>query len=443
MGTHGDEKATGVGRREWLRTGAVASLGSLLAARPTAGRAEPGGRLELPGAEDLVPEKMPKGFSKAEMERRWKKARDWMKREGYDCLLVPARPSGNADVKWLSESAANWVVFPAEGQPTLIFRRRQERDQVREESLVEFDMRTSRFKRSQLIIDRLKELGLQKARIGVGDLSGQLRKDEGGVSYITMSRIKQALPQAKFDSAVDLLMRVKLARGPEEIEVLERVSRVSELGLRAIVETAGVGVMQREVWFNVFKTLLDASGEAPPRISIRAGAEAGTASGRPLNEALQAGQICNQALSGSVLGYLSQVNHSMCIGPPAPADWESAFKYCVDLFRTLVDGAKPGVSFQEYSEFYRKKVEERGEGYWGAVFHTGGPSGDGPRMGPDREHENQDLVMQSGMVFTIKPRIPIKGVEAPAAQIGDPVLITDSGAQRLGRRKLEVISLGS
>ena len=443
MGAGGGGKATGVGRRELLKTGAAASVGALLASRPTAAHAEPGRTLELPGAEELVPENMPKGFSKAEMERRWKKAREWMRRDGYDCLIVPARPQGNADVKWLSESAPDWVVLPAEGQPTLIFRRRLERDEARKKSPVEFDMRMSRFKRSQLIIDRLKELGLQKARIGVGNLSGQARKDEGGVSYITMSRIEEALPQAKFGSAVDLLMRVKLERGPEEIDVLKRVSRVSELGIRAIVETAGVGVMQRQVWFNVFKTLLDVSGEAPPGISIRAGAEANTARGRPLNEPFQAGQICNQALSGSVLGYLSQVNHSICVGPPAPADWESAFKYCVDLFHTLVDGAKPGVSFQDYSELYRKKVKERGEGYWGVVFHTGGAHGDGPRMGPDREEENQDLVMQSGMVFTIKPRIPIKGVEAPVAQIGDPVLITDTGAERLGRRKLELITLGS
>ncbi len=432
-----------LGRRELLMTGAAISVGSLFASSSRATETASSRTIVIPGAEELVPENMPKYFSKTEIERRWKKAREWMNKEKFDCLLVPGRPLGQADVKWLSESAANWVVFPADGQPTLIFRRRQERDEAREKSSVKFDMRISRFKRSQLLIDRLKELGMEKARIGVGNLSGQLRNDESGVSYITMSRLKEALPQAKFETAVNLLMRVKLQRGPEEIEVLRLASRVSELAVRAIVETAGISVLQREVWFNVFKTLLDASGEAPSSISIRAGGEANTARGRPLNEAMQAGQICNQELSGSVLGYNSQVNHSICVGPPRPADWESAFKYCADLFHTLVGGAKPGVSFQEYSEFYRRKVKERGEGYWGVVFHTGGASGDGPRMGPGREDENQDLVMQPGMVFTIKPRIPIKGLETPSAQIGDPVLITENGAERLGRRTLEVITLGT
>jgi Xaa-Pro aminopeptidase len=431
-----------IDRRELLSTAAGLSVGSLLVSTPLNARAEPGRTIELPGAEELVPGNMPKAFSKAEIERRWEKLREWMNREKFDCLIIPARPGGNADVKWISESNANWAVFPADGMPTLIFRGGDDSRAVQAKSAVEFDFRVSRFKRSQVIIDRLKELGMERARIGVGNLSGQMRNDEGGVSYITMSNLLKALPRAKFESAVPLLMEVKLERGPEEIEVLRLASRVSELSVRAIVESAGVGVMQRDVWFNVFKTLLDASGEEPQRISIRGGDEGNTAGGRPLDEVFLAGQICSQELSGTVLGYASQVNHAMCVGRPAPANWESAFKYCVEIFHALVDYAKPGISFQEYSEFYRRKVEEKGTAYWGVVFHTGGASGDGPRMGPTRPDENGDRVIKPGMVFTIKPRFVIQGVESPSAQFGDPVLITETGALRLGRRKPEVITLG-
>jgi Xaa-Pro aminopeptidase len=280
---------------------------------------------------------MPKAFSKNEMERRWKKLREWMNREKFDCLIIPARPQGNADIKWVSESNANWAVFPAEGQPTLIYSGDQDGRDVEESSPVRFDVRVNRFNRSQLIIDRLKELGMERARIGVGNLSGQMRQDEGGVSFITMSNLIKAFPNAEFLSAVQLLMKVKLERGPEEIEVLRLASRVSELAVRAIVETAGPGVQNRDVWFRVFKTLLDATGEEPQRISIRGGDEGNTARGRPLRETFESGQICSQELSGHVLGYASQVNHAMCIGPDIPANWESAFKYVVEIFHTLVD----------------------------------------------------------------------------------------------------------
>jgi Xaa-Pro aminopeptidase len=63
-------------------------------------------------------------------------------------------------------------------------------------------------------------------------------------------------------------------------------------------------------------------------------------------------------------------------------------------------------------------------------------------MGPTRQDENGELVVKPGMVFTIKPRFVIPGVARPSAQFGDPVLITQTGAERLGVRKPEVITLG-
>lgn len=434
--------AAAVSRRQIFKMGAALSLAGVTASRILSARAEPGRSLDLPGADELVPQNMPDAFSKAEMERRWTKLRRWMNREKFDCLIIPRRPGGNADVKWVSESNANWAVFPSEGQPTLIFRGGDDSRSVAEKSPVDFDLRVSRFNRSRIIIDRLKELGMERARIGVGNLSGQMRNDEGGVSYTTLTNIKSALPKARFETAVPLLMEVKLERGAEEIDVLRLASRASELAIRAIVETAGPGVAHRDVWFEVFRTLLNATGEEPQRISIRGGDEGNTAEGRPLDELFQSGQICSQELSCTVLGYASQVNHAMCIGPTVPRHWNSAMSYCIDMFHALVDYAKPGLSFTEYGEYYRKLVEKRGTTYWGVVFHTAGASGDGPRMGPTRPDENGDLVVKPGMVFTIKPRFRIEGVEKPAAQFGDAVLITDNGAERLGVRKAEVITLG-
>jgi hypothetical protein len=45
------------------------------------------------------------------------------------------------------------------------------------------------------------------------------------------------------------------------------------------------------------------------------------------------------------------------------------------------------------------------------------------------------------MVFTIKPRFAIEGVETPSAQYGSPVLITETGAVQLGVREPEVITI--
>jgi Xaa-Pro aminopeptidase len=175
------------------------------------------------------------------------------------------------------------------------------------------------------------------------------------------------------------------------------------------------------------------------RLSLRSGAE-GNTGGQPLNEQMKAGTICNQEISSSVLGYGSQVNQSVLIGAPAPSDWQSAAQYCIDLLHRLIDHIKPGNRVIDAAEFYRAEVLKRGEGYWGVVFHSGG-NNDGPRWGPGRT-EAVDAVFQEGMVFTIKPRIPIKGLETPSAQFGEAIVVTATGARRLGTRPIEILSLG-
>lgn len=384
---------------------------------------------------------MPKGFSRQEMQRRWKNVRQRMKENHLDCLLVAPRAEGNADVKYLTEMPAGWVILPYEGKVIAISETSQRREGSAQKDDSEIEVRTvDDGQWSPAIIDALRETKVAQSHIGIGNLVDVFRNLEGGVSYTTLDRVRKAFPRAQFSSAVDLLMRAKLARSDEEIAVLEKASEVSEAGLQAMMETAQPGALHREVWLNIYRAMVSASGELPTRIAIRAGAEANTSQGRPLEETIRAGQILNQEISGTVLGYGSQVNQSVCVGAPPPADWASAAQYCLDLFHSLVDWIAPGKSFKEFLELYRTKAEARGSGRAGSVvFHTGGAN-DGPRWGPTRK-EGLDLILETGMVFTIKPRVPIKDT-SPFAQYGDPVVVTEKGARRLGKRKLDVRTVG-
>jgi Xaa-Pro dipeptidase len=393
-------------------------------------------------AASLTPASMPKGFSRAEMERRWKNVRERMKHNNFDCLIVPERPEGNADIKYLTEMPAGWVVFPLNGKVTAITADAQTRGKEGGNEGPEIETRGIEEDGvwSPAVIDVLREKNMAQARIGVGFLVDVFRNGEGGVSSTTLDRIRKAFPGAQFSSAVDLLMRAKLSRSAEEIAVLEKASEVSEAGLQAMMDTARPGAVHRDVWLAIYKALVSASGELPTRVAIRAGAEANTSGGHPLEEKLKAGQILNQEISGTVLGYGSQVNQSVCVGSPAPADWPDAAKYCMDLYQSLVDWIVPGKSFKDFLEFYRAKAEARGGGRAGSVvFHTGGAN-DGPRWGPTRK-EGIDLVLETGMVFTMKPRVPIKNT-SPFAQYGDPIVVTDKGARRLGKRKFEIKTVG-
>ena len=376
---------------------------------------------------------LPKRFSQAEMERRWAAARAAMKEQKFDGLLVTSRPDGSADTGWLTGADPQYALLALSGKVLVIGGEGGKLYDGIESRTAPDD------KYSEGINAAIKELGLASGRIGVGYLQDVVRLPEGGFNYTTLDRVKKANQQARFDSAADLLLMVKLARSAEEIAVLEKTTAVSELGLQALMKTARPGAVHGDVWLAVYTAMAGASGEFPTRVSLRSGEEGNTGP-RPLEEKMQAGTICNQELSGTVLGYGSQVNQSFLIGGPAPADWQPAAQYCIEMLNKMIDWIKPGKRIMDGMDYYKQEVEKRGEGRWGVLFHSAGGN-DGPRWGPGRT-EAVDAVLQEGMVFTIKPRIPIKGVKAPAAQFGDAVVVTANGARRLGTRKLEILSLG-
>jgi Xaa-Pro aminopeptidase len=420
-------------RADFLKGGAGLLGASLAPSVPRAEGAPPAG-WEGPG---LLPD-LPRGFSLSERDRRWNRVRDMMRREGFDALLTPAGDGeGEADTRYLTQRGG-WVVFPREG-PVVLVSDSGDRGRSAEGRWADEVRAAEDGEWSPAVIEALRGAKLERARVGVGRLQGVLRNLEGDVNFTTFDRVRQALPGASFASAADPLMRVKLRRSPEEIAVLERATAAGERGLEALRRAARPGRAHKDAWIEAFAAMTAATGETPSRLAIRAGDEANTSGGRPLLETLEAGQVMNQEIGARVLGYMAQVNHSFCLGPPVPADWASAARYCIDLFDELVDWIRPGKRFMDLCRLYAQRARARSpelEPRW-VLVHTAG-LGDSPRMGLMRK-ETPDLVIEPAMVFTIKPRILIKGAR-PTAQFGDPVLVTERGARRLGQRKLEPLT---
>ncbi|HEV7966875.1 MAG TPA: M24 family metallopeptidase [Candidatus Acidoferrales bacterium] len=408
---------------------------------------------------------MPKAWSADEFRRRWRAVRQGMKESHFDCLIVPQhstqamihdRQDGDADVQYLVGIPAGWVIVPAEGKISAISSRigsllADKRPipgivmtTLFADNAPDIEVRFSEEEGlwSPSIIDCLKEQKLDQARIGVGSLASLFRNTEGSVTYTTFDRVRKAFPQAQFESAADILWRVKLVHSAEEIAVLEKATEVSEAGLQAMIGLARPGAIHRDVWLKMYTAMVQASGERPWRLSISTRGSGNASFGFPLDDVFRAGQILGQECSGSVLGYGSQVNHSVLLGSPAPADWASTGQYCLDLFQTLMDRVAPGKSIKEFCDFCGEKLKARGVAKPGGVLIHSGGLADLPRCGPGRMEGGDDLVFQAGMVFDLKPSVPVKQTPTPA-EFGDSIVVTEKGARRLGKRKMELITLGA
>lgn len=378
---------------------------------------------------------LPGQFSLAERDRRWTRVRAMMRARGFDGLLTPAGDGEtSADSRYLTQ-LAGWTIFPLDGPVMAVVDGGERKPRTFADPWVN-DVRTADDGRwSPALIDALGAAKLRDARVGVGRLNDVARNLEGEISFTTLQRLRDALPRARFESATDPLVRVKLVRSAEEIAAMENATVAGERAIDAMLATARPGVAHKDVWLAMFTALAGSTGEAPSRLALRAGNEANTSTGGPMLETLQAGQIMNQEIAARVLGYMAQVNHSIPVGGTPPADWAGAAAYCIDVFHELVEFIKPGKRFMDVCARYVERAKARSPELsptW-VLVHTCG-LGDGPRMGLTRT-ETPDLVIEPGMVFTLKPRIPIKNTR-PAAQFGDPILVTTTGARRLGTRTL-------
>jgi Xaa-Pro aminopeptidase len=208
------------------------------------------------------------------------------------------------------------------------------------------------------------------------------------------------------------------------------------LGLQAMFETARPGVVQRVVWLAMFNAMVNASGERPFRVSVRADGPGNSALNRPLEEVMRAGQVLSQECSGCVLGYGSQVNHSVVVDSPAPADWDAAAKDSLDTFQEMVAAIAPGKMVKEICAPYDKRLVARGDKPGALVIHSGG-LGTLPRGGS--AGAVGQIVLQAGMVFDVKPAFRLKN--GGTAQFGDSVVVTENGARRLGKREMKVVKL--
>ena len=96
-----------------------------------------------------------------------------MRERGLDCVIVPGGPnhwSFGGGMLWLSghwewHAMANYVVFPLEGEPTLIYSMGGTHiEATRRESAIK-DVRQSRGGRfAEVMIERIKELGLERGK---------------------------------------------------------------------------------------------------------------------------------------------------------------------------------------------------------------------------------------------------------------------------------------
>jgi Xaa-Pro dipeptidase len=410
---------------------------------------------------DWIPQEIPRPlFSLAERDRRWSRAREAMAKENLDALLAPATLE-EGDTLYLTQVGGRtkeaWVVFardPAKPILALVESNRVKSFWLSAQNwLGEENFRVSSANISESVILAIEELSLERGRIGVAQLTGIRFDPEGLIPFTTFERIRSALPQASF-VATDLLHRLRMIKSAEEIDVVKKIVAANEKAMITLLEMARIATKQADIWYPVYIELLLATGELPTRLSMALDRGGNSTLGTPTTDPVEEGQILSEELAANYLGYRAQINQSLFIGSPATPGfsyYKTAMEAAIKIFFDIVAAIRPGkITTGELMARYLELAQDIGaEPPGGVLLHSSGMGSQRPRVGPTTK-EDMDIVLQPGMTFDLKPTIvmqreTIEDVRPKnrSVQIGEHVLVTDSGAVRLGQRELKPMTTKS
>jgi Xaa-Pro aminopeptidase len=388
-------------------------------------------------------------FSLAERDRRWQAVRAKMAEQNIDVIVTPQNTGHSMDfqanTRYLTHCGGGGdadiaAVFPLSGEVTAIATSAAARwptvqDWTR-------DVREARREYGKVIVERLKELNLERGRIGItglGEVEGT-RTPEGTILHGTWIRIREALPNAELVDATPILTEVRYIKSQEEIDVLTKSMDIIERGYEAEIEAARPGAKDWEVWAAALYAMMRNGSEMPVHCNWVSGKNPRRTLTRPSMRLLEHGDLIINELEASWIGYRSQGVQPVFVGTADLAHQE-LIKVQREIFNRVLENLKPGVTVKELAELTIKTGESAApksgpaSGARGDLnMHGRGAGDDGPIITAHAKSPRQlKVALQENMVFICKP----SAVSADGSYIstwGDTVVVTKSGGRRLGKR---------
>ena len=387
-------------------------------------------------------------FSLAERDRRWKAVRDLMRQHRIDVIVTPNNTGHSTDfqanTRYLTHCGGGGdadvaAVFPLEAEVTAIATTAQARWPTVQEWTT--DLREARRNYGRVIVERLKELNVDRGRIGITGLGAVegTRTPEGTILYGTWKQIREAFPQAELVDATAILAEIRYVKSQEEIGVLTRSMEIVELAYQAEIKAAQPGVKDWDVWAETQSALLRNGSELPVHCNWVSGKNPKRTLTRPSMRILERGDLIINEVEASWIGYRAQGVQPVFVQVGDPVHQE-LIKVQREIFNRLMENLKPGISVKELAELTRTTAERAAPQSGPAAgataqltMHGRGAGDDGPIITSNARSPSQLAVtLRENMVFIFKPSA--KSADGSICTWGDTVVVTEKGGQRLGKR---------
>jgi Xaa-Pro aminopeptidase len=359
--------------------------------------------------------------------RRHKAIRELMEFRKVDCLIIPGMHSnfggGRANIRYISNYAQwfddEYILFPVEGEPLLFAWSLAHADWAKRISWIPVKVSNER-EYVKDMANEIKKLGLEAKTLGVVDMRI--------MSSYTYNGLIRELPGATFVDATDILQTLRLVKSPKELEFVRKAGEIADIGFKAMLEAAEVGVPDCDVWTACESALIRAGAEPPSFTLYCSGPWPEKGVGfiyGPMNRILQKGDIVFNEITPSYGGYWVQLCRAIVLGEPSD-DFKRAYDAQVEIYNLAEQELRKGSTVSDLESKARALAAKRGYFLLITLQHIGLQITDRiPR----------DTIFRPGMYFVNHPwtEYPIDMRHVGGHIIGDTLIITEDAPEHLSK----------
>jgi Xaa-Pro dipeptidase len=359
-------------------------------------------------------------FERAEFAARLDRVQQALRARGQDALLafLPETVTWTTGFFTRGYGSFQFAIIPANGAPTLFCR------DVEEYYLDSTCVYPDRVMWSDSD-DRIA-LAAHAIRSRLGErFRAGIEMSAWPLSVARWEGIRAALPGAEFTDESRLVTEMRFVKSPAEIAYQRRAGRAAEAGMQAAIDSAGVGVSEREMAAEICAAMIRAGSDLPGPGVMSSGERAFHLHGGYSDRVLEHGDIVQIETTPNVRHY-----HARFMRPIRVAEASDEDRRVVEKLIAIQDAAlaevRPGVAASVPDAVYREGVLSAGlrETYTNKTFYSVGlllqPSGGEP------------LEAAPGCTWSFQPGMTFHTyVLARGFGMSETITITDTGYERL------------
>jgi Xaa-Pro aminopeptidase len=364
---------------------------------------------------------------------RLARTRDAVRVAGLDALLITPSP----DLRYLlgvagaSHERLTCLVLPADGDPVLVVPA-LERPGLDGTPVLELGLEIAEWTDGQdpyaLVAAVLRRSRSLVTRAGVGD----------AMPAAHVLALRDALPACQQKLASTVLAQLRMRKDRAEIAALTVAGEAIDRVHARMGEWLRVGRTEAQVGADVAAAIVEEGHTSAAFVIVGSGPNGASPHHDVSARVLAPGDVVVVDIGGPTPeGYFSDCTRTYSLGDPADTDADLAYAVLQSAQNAAVAAVAPGVTAEEVDAAARVPITEAGFGQQ-FIHRTGHGIGLDVHEQPYIVAGN-DLVLESGMAFSIEPGIYFRGHWG--ARIEDIVVVTESGVTRLNRRPRDLAVL--